>query len=62
MPVLASKTEKLDTQTAGRFRAHVCLSCGFTEWYAIDLPALIALAANARTAQVIEASVPAPYR
>jgi hypothetical protein len=62
MPVILRKNEKLDTERAGHFRAHVCLTCGFTEWYAIDLPSLTALAAKTRNAQVIEATVPPAYR
>lgn len=62
MPVLVSKNAGLNTEMAGSFRAMVCLSCGFTEFYARDLPALRAHAAKVPNAQVIEATLPRPYR
>jgi hypothetical protein len=62
MAVLVSKTAGLTTESAGSFRAIVCLSCGFTEFYARDLPALRAHAAKAPNAQVVDATLPAPYR
>jgi hypothetical protein len=62
MPVLTTKTAKLDTEVAGNFRAQVCLSCGFTEWYATDLQRLAALATTAPNARVVETSASSPYR
>jgi len=40
----------------------VCLTCGFTEWYANDPSSLTALAAKTPNAKVVEARVPSPYR
>ena len=59
MPVLVTQAA---AEPVGSFRALVCLGCGFTEWYALGLEKLVANAAKAPNAQVIEATVPPAYR
>ena len=46
----------------GSFRACVCAQCGYTEWYAADLAALVGLAGRAPSVELVDADGGAPYR
>lgn len=47
---------------AGQFHAYVCLGCGYTEWYALDLERLEALAGKVANVKVIEVPATPAYR
>ena len=57
-----SSVQGWKVQSAGSFRAHVCLQCGYTEWYANDLEALAALAGKAPNVSAVEAKPSDPHR
>lgn len=61
LPVLCGHIDDA-RQTAGSFHAYVCLSCGYTEWYATSLQALEKLASRLPGCRVIEVEPPPAYR
>jgi hypothetical protein len=61
MPVVCGHVGDV-RESAGTFHAYVCLSCGYTEWYATSLPALEKLASRVPGTRVIEVTPPPAYR
>ena len=61
-PPVVAYVADAQVRSAGSFRAHVCASCGFTEWYANDLDALTRAAGKAWNTKRVQATVPDPYR
>lgn len=62
MAVASGLEARWQVLTGGSFRAHVCLTCGYTEWYAQELGALSATVGKIPNVSVVEAKARAPYR
>ncbi|GMV12838.1 MAG: hypothetical protein HS104_09070 [Polyangiaceae bacterium] len=62
MAVASGLEARWQVLTGGSFRAHVCLTCGYTEWYAQELGALAATVGKIPNVSAVEANGATPYR
>jgi hypothetical protein len=62
LPVASGLEGRWQILTGGSFRAHVCTTCGHTEWYAQELKALAAMAGRIPNVTVVRAKAAPPYR
>jgi len=62
LPVASGLEGRWQVLSGGSFRAHVCLTCGYTEWYAQELKALAATVGKIPNVTIVEAKAATPYR